>query len=323
MIICRSCFLEPSVNVRATRDQVSGLSRARRANPNLLMLQTPGSTWSQWRKFPFIARAEVGEPPVDKGKGKEREDAAPALVGLAPLPASNLDWLTSDDAAEITCVAPGRRFAYLGDVLGRVHVVDSKLELVDSFEAHEPPIPAPPPPIPGNPASNAQKRETARRGPVLSFRLAAARAGIRLVGVTHLAWNADRNVLVTAGEDKNGLPVVRLWNLDKMDRTTGRPQMLREVSASLDQRPIPVCLEGMKLPVSVTQTFFSTDNVNRFAPCAYPSRDWPRKRHRATGPWRSGSSRTDHQEPHSLRRRKHDNRAHVCREGIGSGTCHC
>lgn len=199
---------------------------------------------SQWRRFPFIIRAEIGAPPEPvKGKGRETAPATPSPISsstnIAPLPDTNLNWLASDDSAEMTCAAPGRRFAYLGDLLGRVHVVDARLELVDSFVAHEPPIPAPPPPIPGE-RPQSDDASSLRGRNRLSIRTAAARGGIRLVGVTHISWNADRNVLLTAGEDSNVLPIVRLWNLDKMDRATGRPQMLREVAASVDGRPIPV-----------------------------------------------------------------------------------
>lgn len=221
------------------------------------------STSAQWRRFPFISKTEVGgtgtgseageAASADKGKqvvGASNSTSAPSTSQQPILP-SDLSWLASDDSAEITCAAPGRRFAYLGDLLGRVHVVDAKLELVDSFEAHEPPIPAPPPPIPGtrrNDAGNASGRVGPRRTMTsssatferFSVRSAAAQAGIRLVGVTHIVWNAEKNILLTAGEDKDSMPRVRLWNLDKMDMATGRPQLLREIKASSDARPIPV-----------------------------------------------------------------------------------
>ncbi|KAI9023191.1 hypothetical protein DFJ74DRAFT_606005 [Hyaloraphidium curvatum] len=85
-----------------------------------------------------------------------------------------------------------------------------------------------------------QRRDTREDAPRVSLRKAAAEGGIRIVGVTHIAYARDKNILVTAGEDKNSFPIVRVWNLDKMDRVTGRPQMLREIQASVDKKPIPI-----------------------------------------------------------------------------------
>ncbi|KAI9017630.1 hypothetical protein BC832DRAFT_40189 [Gaertneriomyces semiglobifer] len=62
--------------------------------------------------------------------------------------------------------------------------------------------------------------------------------------VTHLQCAKQRNAVVTVGEEPGG-EVLRVWNLDKMDKASGKPVLVKEVEVTVGGKVFPVTAVSM------------------------------------------------------------------------------
>ncbi|KAJ3114405.1 Vacuolar protein sorting-associated protein 11, partial [Nowakowskiella sp. JEL0407] len=58
--------------------------------------------------------------------------------------------------------------------------------------------------------------------------------------VTNLIKLSAKNLLVSVGEDESGVPIVKVWNLDKLDKNTRNPVLSRSNKIQLGSRVFPV-----------------------------------------------------------------------------------
>ncbi|KAJ3101070.1 Vacuolar protein sorting-associated protein 11 [Phlyctochytrium bullatum] len=58
--------------------------------------------------------------------------------------------------------------------------------------------------------------------------------------VTHMKVMRNKNILVTIGDDEAGIPVVKVWNLDKMDKTNRGPMLTRSTKVQHGNKIFPV-----------------------------------------------------------------------------------
>ncbi|KAJ3414393.1 Vacuolar protein sorting-associated protein 11 [Chytridiales sp. JEL 0842] len=58
--------------------------------------------------------------------------------------------------------------------------------------------------------------------------------------VTHIKLLKSRNIMVTIGDDEGGIPVLKVWNLDKMDKTTRAPVLTRATKIQHANKVFPV-----------------------------------------------------------------------------------
>ncbi|KAI8830843.1 hypothetical protein BC829DRAFT_437924 [Chytridium lagenaria] len=58
--------------------------------------------------------------------------------------------------------------------------------------------------------------------------------------VTHMKMMKNRNLLVTIGDDEAGIPVVKVWNLDKMDKSNRAPSLARSTKVQHGNKIFPV-----------------------------------------------------------------------------------
>ncbi|KAI8826715.1 uncharacterized protein EV422DRAFT_511151 [Fimicolochytrium jonesii] len=58
--------------------------------------------------------------------------------------------------------------------------------------------------------------------------------------VTHLRHMKFKNQLVSVGEDEHGIPIVKVWNLDKLDRNAKTPGLQRTSKIQYGQKVFPV-----------------------------------------------------------------------------------
>ncbi|KAJ3178282.1 Vacuolar protein sorting-associated protein 11 [Irineochytrium annulatum] len=58
--------------------------------------------------------------------------------------------------------------------------------------------------------------------------------------VTHMKMMKHRNILLTIGEDELGIPVVKVWNLDKMDKAAQAPVLSRSSKIQHNNKVFPV-----------------------------------------------------------------------------------
>ncbi|KAJ3075472.1 Vacuolar protein sorting-associated protein 11 [Podochytrium sp. JEL0797] len=57
-------------------------------------------------------------------------------------------------------------------------------------------------------------------------------------GLTRLV--STKNVLLSIGEDASGVPILKVWNLDKIDKTTKEPLLIRSITVQVNNRVFPV-----------------------------------------------------------------------------------
>ncbi|KAJ1554979.1 Vacuolar protein sorting-associated protein 11, partial [Cladochytrium tenue] len=58
--------------------------------------------------------------------------------------------------------------------------------------------------------------------------------------VTHLKVMRNRNILVAVGDDEGGIPVLKLWNLDKLDKESKVPSLIRSSKVQHNNKIFPV-----------------------------------------------------------------------------------
>ncbi|KAJ3107659.1 Vacuolar protein sorting-associated protein 11 [Phlyctochytrium planicorne] len=58
--------------------------------------------------------------------------------------------------------------------------------------------------------------------------------------ITHMKMMKNRNILVSIGDDETGVPVVKVWNLDKIDKTNRTPMLARQTKVQHGNKVFPV-----------------------------------------------------------------------------------
>ncbi|KAJ3193262.1 Vacuolar protein sorting-associated protein 11, partial [Entophlyctis luteolus] len=58
--------------------------------------------------------------------------------------------------------------------------------------------------------------------------------------VAHILCLRSENRILTVGDDSNGIPQLRIWNLDKIDKSTNAPLLIRTITVQVNNRVFPV-----------------------------------------------------------------------------------
>ncbi|KAI8920863.1 hypothetical protein DFJ77DRAFT_139260 [Powellomyces hirtus] len=76
--------------------------------------------------------------------------------------------------------------------------------------------------------------------------------------VTHMKHMKYKNQLVSVGEDENGIPIVKVWNLDKPDQTANTPALQRSSKIQYGQKVFPVT--ALAVLENMTQVAIGLEN---------------------------------------------------------------